>query len=201
MPGGPRPEAATGGGREREDAPGDRGVFLLAVGPGRGYVEQPSPERAPRSGGGNAMTTTRLMDLVLLVAELSRDARSFEELDRELAPRGYTAEEIEQALFWYSTRGDEVAMTDRTRHPVRVFNSFEMLSIPAESRGYLLRLLNVGVVDLETFERIVARTIPVGPEKIALADVKELACQMIFDPEVEDGDEDLSRLADDTSLA
>ncbi len=148
------------------------------------------------------MTTTRLMDLVLLVAELSQDdARSFEDLDRELTPRGYSAEEIEQALFWYSTRGDDAPLGDRTRHPVRVFNPFETLSIPAESRGYLLRLLNVGVVDLETFERIVARTIPVGPEKIALADVKELACQMIFDPEVEDGDEDLSRLADDTSLA
>jgi hypothetical protein len=47
---------------------------------------------------------TRLMDLVVLVAEMSRGAdRHHVELDKELTRRGYSADEIGHAVFWLSS--------------------------------------------------------------------------------------------------
>jgi len=142
----------------------------------------------------------RLMDLVVLVAELSREGeKSFNELDIELTTRGYSADEIEQAVFWLSSLRDSNATAPggahsyrfRARPPVRVLSAFERMSVSAESYGFLLRLLNLGIIDVEQFERIISRSIPVGPEKIPLAEVKEIACSVIFDREPSTFEDDI----------
>lgn len=144
---------------------------------------------------------TRLMDLVVLVAELSQSSdKSYRDLDKELTTRGYTPEEIEQAMFWFSSRGD-TPERERIVMPtgaVRVASELERMSLSRESYGYLLRLLNLGIVDLEQFERVIARAIPVGPEKIRLSDVKAIACSVVFNRDLgEVEDEFLDQFDDD----
>jgi len=136
---------------------------------------------------------SRLMDLVVLVAELTQDSdKSYKDLDKELTTRGYSPEEIEQAVFLYSSRGelpDGEKMWLRGKNSVRVLSDWERLSLCSDCYGYLLRLLNLGIVDGEQFEKIIARAIPVGQEKIQLNDVKAIVCSVIFnrDPsELED---------------
>jgi len=125
--------------------------------------------------------TTRLIDLVVLVAEMSQaDSPALGQLDSELARKGYSAREIEDAMFWYASRDDAAAGVSRVGPSVRVLSDFERMSLSTECYGYLLRLLNLGIVGLEAFERIVTRAVPVGPEKVELADVKAIACDMIF---------------------
>lgn len=137
----------------------------------------------------------RLIDLVVLVAEMSQTAdRSYHELDRELIERGYSAEEIEQAVFWFSSRGD--APTDKpvavaNRQSVRVLSEFERLSINGECHAFLLRLLNLGIIDIAQFDAIMTRAIPVGSEKIHLNDVKAIACAVVFNKEPGEVEEDL----------
>lgn len=132
----------------------------------------------------------RLMDLVVLVAELSqRNGHSLHEMDRELVLRGYSPEEIEQAMFWFSSHSDRRRAPRLETHlarTVRVLSEFERMSISNECHGFLLRLRNLGIVDTDQFECIVARAIPVGPEKIELSDVKALACSVIFNRDEED---------------
>jgi uncharacterized protein Smg (DUF494 family) len=138
---------------------------------------------------------SRLMDLVVLVAELAQDNdKSFKELDQELMMRGYSPEEIERAVFWYTSRGevlDEEQLELHGRHSHRVLSEWERLSLCTECYGYLLRLLNLGIVDGEQFEKIIARAIPVGPEKIELNDVKAIACSVIFNREPGELEDDL----------
>lgn len=137
---------------------------------------------------------SRLMDLVVLVAELTQDSdRSYKDLDKELTTRGYSPEEIEQAVFLYSQRGehsDEEKILPSGRNSVRVLSEWERLSLCSECYGYLLRLLNLGIIDGGQFEKIIARAIPVGQEKIQLNDVKAIVCSVIFD-------RDLSELEDE----
>ena len=105
---------------------------------------------------------------------------------------GSSPEEIEQAVFLYSSRGelpDGGKMWLRGKNSVRVLSDWERLSLCSDCYGYLLRLLNLGIVDGEQFEKIIARAIPVGQEKIQLNDVKAIVCSVIFnrDPsELED---------------
>jgi uncharacterized protein Smg (DUF494 family) len=141
------------------------------------------------------------MDLVVLVAELSQNSdKSYRDLDKELVTRGYSPEEIEQAMFWFSSRGD-TPERERIQMPagaVRVPSELERMSVSGESYGYLLRLLNLGIVDLDQFERVIARAIPVGPEKIHLNDVKMIACSIVFNRDLgEVEDEFLDQFDDD----
>ena len=47
---------------------------------------------------------SRLMDLVLLLAEMNENAeRSHKDIGNELSLQGYTPEEIDQALSWISS--------------------------------------------------------------------------------------------------
>lgn len=136
---------------------------------------------------------SRLMDLVVLVAELTQDSdKSYKDLDQELMMRGYSPDEIEQAVFLYSSQGEGASggkIGTHGKESVRVLSEWERMSLCSDCYGYLLRLLNLGIVDSEQFEKIIARAIPVGPEKIQLNDVKAIACSVIFnrDPnELED---------------
>ena len=144
---------------------------------------------------------TRLMDLVVLVAELSQDSdKSYRQLDKELVGRGYSLEEIEKAVFWFASRGEtpERERIQPSSGAVRVPSELERMSVSQESYGYLLRLLHLGIVDLDQFERVIARAIPVGPEKIHLNEIKAIACAVVFDRDVgEVEDEFLDHFDDD----
>jgi uncharacterized protein Smg (DUF494 family) len=134
---------------------------------------------------------TRLMDLVMLVAEMSRSAdRRPVELDKELTRRGYSSEEIEHAVFWISSRPEASRVATRPNRTMRVLSDFERMSLSTEAYDYLFRLQNLGIIDGRQFETILARAIPVGAEKVHVEDVKGIACSVIFNRETGDVDEE-----------
>ncbi len=134
---------------------------------------------------------TRLMDLVMLVAEMSRSAdRRPVELDKELTRRGYSSEEIEHAVFWISSRPEANRVTMRSDRTTRVLSDFERMSLSTEAYDYLYRLHNLGIIDARQFETILARAIPVGSEKVYVDDVKGIACSVIFNRDAGDIEED-----------
>jgi uncharacterized protein Smg (DUF494 family) len=131
---------------------------------------------------------TRLMDIVVLVAELrTHDRCSVEDLGRELTQRGYAAEEVDEAVSWYASCAHNGV---RSTTGTRVLSGFERMSMSNECQGYLLRLYNLGIIDIEQFDRIVARAIPVRPEKVHLGDVKEIASAIAFDSDPLGGEDE-----------
>jgi uncharacterized protein Smg (DUF494 family) len=142
---------------------------------------------------GELVMLSRLMDLVVLVAELSQKRnKSFKELDKELGHLGYSAEEIEQALFWISSqwRPSGARLVDRVDRPAfRVLSPWEALSLDSDAYGYLLRLQNLGIIDSEQFEKILSRILPFGAEKLHVGDVKSVAASVLFPAGSDDEDE------------
>ncbi len=135
---------------------------------------------------------TRLMELVVLVAEMTRSSeRSHVELDKELTDRGYSSEEIEHAVFWFSSRPDTGKVGPAHARGVRVLSEFERMSLCTEAYDYLFRLLNLGIIDGRQFETILARAIPVGTEKVRVEDVKHIASAVVFDREPAEIEEDV----------
>ena len=127
---------------------------------------------------------SRLMDLVVLVTELIQGKdKSYREIDQELVLRGYSSEEIEQARFWMTTKqsGSGEGIFTTGRNVVRILNRWEQLSLDTESYGFLLRLLNLGIIDIAQFERIMMRVSPIGSEKIPLGDLKSIAGGVVFE--------------------
>ena len=141
------------------------------------------------------------MDLVVLVAELSQtNEKSFKELDKELLHRGYSSEEIEQALFWMSSQWhpvDQRSHGSLTRPAFRVLSPWEMMCLDNECYGYLLRLQNLGIIDADQFERIMRRVVPYSGDRLQLSDIKALAGMVIFHLGSDDPDDDLFHALDD----
>lgn len=133
---------------------------------------------------------TRLMDLVVLVAEMSSGAdRQHVEFDKELSSRGYSSDEIGHAVFWYSSR--PASRDYRHGSTTRVLSEFERMSLSTEAYGYLFRLQNLGLVDARQFETIVARAIPMGADKVGIEDVKSIAYAVLFDKDPGDLEDDV----------
>jgi uncharacterized protein Smg (DUF494 family) len=144
---------------------------------------------------------SRLMDLVVLVAEIAQDNdRYYKDLDQELLTRGYNQDEIDRAVVWYTTRGEVPEGEEIIQHgksSFRVLSQWERMSLSSECYGYLLRLLHLGIVDGDHFEKIIARSIPVGPEKVQLNDVKEIACSVLFNRDTGELEDELVDFLDD----
>jgi uncharacterized protein Smg (DUF494 family) len=134
------------------------------------------------------------MDLVVLVAELGQTSgKTFTELDGELAVRGYSADEIDQAFFWISTQAKPFGETNGGTHvrmSHRVLSPWESMCLDADSYGYLLRLQNLGIIDIDRFEKIITRILPFGGEKLPLAEFKTLVGSVIFDVNYDEPDDD-----------
>lgn len=123
------------------------------------------------------------MDLVVLVTELTKkNDKSYKEINNELNLKGYSSDEIEQARFWLAatSMGRHQGNFPTGRNVVRVLNKWEQMSLDNESYGYLLQLWNLGIVDIEQFEKIMLQLIPVGSEKIPLSEVKAIASAVVF---------------------
>lgn len=144
----------------------------------------------------------RMIDLVVLVAEMSRrEGKSLRELDEELEELGYSSKEIEQAMFWLSYQHRSgipgVARISRPSH--RVLSPWEAACLDSEAYGYLLRLQNLGIIDQEQFEQIVTRILPLGGEKLPLGELKTLAGSVIFNVGPEEYDEETADSPDNFS--
>ncbi len=144
----------------------------------------------------------RLIDLVVLVAELSRDkGKSLKELDQELVGQGYSSKEIEQAMFWLSSQHRAAMSCPGTvaKPAHRVLSPWEAACLDSEAYGYLLRLQNLGIIDQVQFDRIVTRILPIGGEKLPLGELKTLAGSIIFNLGAEDSEEESLDVLDDIS--
>jgi Smg protein len=143
---------------------------------------------------------SRLIDLVVLVAELSEyKGKSLRELDQELVGRGYSSKEIEQAMFWLSSqRRSAVLYSGSSSKPAhRVLSPWESMCLDSDAYGYLLHLQNLAIIDQDQFEKIVTRILPIGGEKLPLGELKTLAGSVIFNVDGEDHDDDSFDVLDD----
>jgi Smg protein len=146
----------------------------------------------------------RMIDLVVLVAELSRrEGKSLRELDHELEELGYSSKEIEQAMFWLSSqhRSNIPGLAGVSKPSHRVLSPWEAACLDSEAYGYLLRLQNLGIIDQEQFERIVTRILPIGGEKLPLGELKTLAGSVIFNVGGEEYDDETLDVLDDVNRA
>jgi len=146
---------------------------------------------------------SRLIDIVVLVAERSQNkGKTLKELDEELVHLGYSADEIEQAMFWLSSQWRPVqrhAGDGPSRMAHRVLSPWEGMCLDTDAYGYLLRLQNLGIIDLDQFEKIMTRILPIGGEKLPLGELKTLAGAVIFNLGGEDGEDEFFDVFDDVN--
>lgn len=110
-----------------------------------------------------------------------------EELADELAGAGFDREDICKALDWLeklaSLQDSDINpyLLDRyTNGSIRIFTDQEMMKLDTESRGFLMFLEQVGVLDAETREMVIDRILELEGQDIDLEDLKWVILMVLF---------------------
>jgi Smg protein len=127
----------------------------------------------------------RVLAIVSLIAQYVMDERDLlteNELMAELLAVGFEEEEIEAAFHWMET----LALHNRQKPPQlqvsathRVFTAEESRTLTTESRGFLIRLRTLGILDDELEEEIIERA-TLAEEELTLPELKSLVVLTIF---------------------
>lgn len=107
-------------------------------------------------------------------------------LTDELTRAGFHQDEIYKALTWIEKLA---ALQDSDTHPyltrvagktVRVYTAEEMTRLDTESRGFLLFLEQVNVLDFATREMVVDRVMELDTKDFSLDDLKWVILMVLF---------------------
>ncbi|GAA4895487.1 DUF494 family protein [Ferrimonas pelagia] len=109
-----------------------------------------------------------------------------EELTDELSRAGFRSDEIGKALIWIEKLAE---LQNSDLHPylvtkqagsMRIFNSRELERIDTESRGFLLFLEQINVLDDTTREMVIDRVMELDGELLSLDDLKWVVLMVLF---------------------
>ena len=131
----------------------------------------------------------RILEIVVLLIDYFREHQdhfmNVEDLSTTLKARGYTDSEISSAYSWLLERYDDTPeryFSDIPEFPTsnRVLSESERHVVSSEAHGFLLKLLNLAVIDNEQFETIIERAGVVASLPLTLDQAKMIASSVIF---------------------
>jgi Smg protein len=124
----------------------------------------------------------RIIDIILYLVNQIRQNTPIEQIDlKRLASAGYTDAEIGAAFSWLADRS-ELSPGERVSTPRRAFRVLhdqERALFKLEAYGYLLQLLEIGLISDMEFEMIINRAHLAGFTALTIADIKELTMTLL----------------------
>ncbi len=111
---------------------------------------------------------------------------SVDDLSPDLKNRGYSDSEISSAYSWVMDRYESAHETYYSRFP-QVHSSNRVLTVEERSRftptafGFLVRLINLRLIDDEQLESILERGALFGPETVNIDQVKLVVSAVVFE--------------------
>lgn len=127
----------------------------------------------------------RVVELLVFIMSEIRDDKRLAEIDmNELENRGYTPAEISQALSWLHENMQQVlesrmVTTPGDRGSRRVLHDAEKVVIPTEGQGYLIQLVELGLLTARDLETVIERAMLSGYEKLALDELREIVAGVL----------------------
>ena len=131
----------------------------------------------------------RILEIVVFLMDYMRDNQGrlveSEDFSTTLKTMGYSDNEISSAYFWLWNRFDNspewlYADFPKVHLPNRVLTASERVRITTEAYGFLLKLLNLSLIDTEQFETILERVAVFGGDPISVEQVKAIASALVF---------------------
>ena len=107
-----------------------------------------------------------------------------DEIEKELQIAGFNEKTIDKAFDWLdglsSASDSEHATTLAHKHAIRIYTNEEMRHLDTESRGFLLFLEQMGVLDHATRETVIDRAMALDSDEINLDQLKWVVLMVIF---------------------
>lgn len=124
----------------------------------------------------------RIIEIILYLINQIRKDIPIESIDvKGLASDGYTDAEIGMAFSWIADRAvfgsdDEPAKSSKS---FRILHDSERMLFRTDAYGYLLLMIQIGLLNEAEFEMIVNRAQISGYQGLGVAEVKELVSSLL----------------------
>ena len=132
---------------------------------------------------------SKILEIVVYLIDYLRENQGhmtdMDDVSSDLRNMGYTDNEISSAYCWVMDRygtGDQVYFSEfpDEHHSSRVLSNAERFQFAPEAYGFLLKLLNLGLIDDEQMETVLDRGALLGPKPINQEQVKLIATTFVF---------------------
>ncbi len=131
----------------------------------------------------------RILEIVVFLMDYMRDSRDpgpeTEDFSSTLKHMGYSENEISSAYFWLMNRFDDTpeqlfAEFPDHYHANRILTTSERVRLTTEAHGFLVKLLNLSLIDSEQMENILERIAVFGADPVNVEQVKIIASTVVF---------------------
>ena len=125
------------------------------------------------------ITDSSIVDLVLYFAESIANGELSEEsakIPDSLAIEGFSRQQLEYA---YSLVMDSVAVSSRTKRPIRIFSSEELEVLSPEAATIFIKLNQLGIIDNEQVEIVLMRAALTPETRLSENELKMMIAMML----------------------
>ena len=134
------------------------------------------------------MMQERIIEIIVhLLIELQQERNQIEKVDltRSLLAKKYTDGEINLAFSWIfdylkNPPQDRIDSDSEYSDQLDEFPEFEKLVISSEAYGFLLQLIQLGVIKENDIEVFVERAVAFGKDDLSVDDMKSIIATILF---------------------
>jgi Smg protein len=130
----------------------------------------------------------KVIEIIVYVLSEIKEIKQLDEINvNELTDKGYSDSEINTAFAWIFSKLDEGKLIFKEENGKtkshRLFNLTENKIFSVESKGYLLMLRELGLMNDLDIDLVIERVILSGYQKIKLKDLKKFIASFILNSE------------------
>ena len=131
----------------------------------------------------------RILEIVVFLIDFMQGNKGNlsgpDDLSSVLEAEGYSQDEISTAYSWLLQRFDnapEQYFSDipQMNSSTRVLTPTERLQLTADDKGFLLKLVNLSLVDHEALEAVMERVSVFGSKSVSLEQIKLIASSVVL---------------------
>ncbi len=134
------------------------------------------------------MMQERILEIIVyLLNELQQERKEIDKIDltRDLLVKGYTEGEVNLAFSWIfnhlkSPSQDRIDSDIDYTDQFEDYPEFERLIISPDAYGFLLQLIQLGVIKENDIEMFIERAIAYGKDDISVEDLKSIVATILF---------------------
>lgn len=131
----------------------------------------------------------RILEIVVFLIDFMQGNKGnlagSEDLSTVLEAEGYSQDEISSAYSWLLQRFDNAPEQYFSEIPImnastRILTPTERMQLTWEAQGFLMKLVNLSLVDHEQFEGIMERVSVFGSKSVSIDQIKLIASSVVL---------------------
>jgi uncharacterized protein Smg (DUF494 family) len=130
-----------------------------------------------------------VIDIIIYLIEQIQVGEHINDIDLNTLKQ-YDRSEIGAAYSWVLQKNDSGELDKMikrkkiigtNKYPHRILHIAERMVITTEAYGFLLELMNIGLLDYESMEKIIEKVMLHSTERVSLNKIKEVVTHMFFE--------------------